>query len=51
MSIRAYYQIINDEAYGLQKHDSRDFIKDWTPGSRVEDCILSATIEVLKPGG
>jgi arsenite methyltransferase len=30
------------------KHDSRDFIKDWAPGSRIEDYIVSATIEAVK---
>ncbi len=33
------------------KDDSRDFIKDWAPGRGVEDYVLSATIEAIKPGG
>jgi len=33
------------------KDESRDFIKDWAPGRGVEDYVLSATIEAVKPGG
>ena len=33
------------------KDDSKDFIKDWAPGKGVEDYVLSATIEAVKPGG
>lgn len=32
------------------KDDSRDFIKDWAPGRGVEDYVVSATIEAIKPG-
>ncbi len=32
------------------KDESRDFIKDWAPGRGVEDYVLSATIEAVKPG-
>ncbi len=33
------------------KDASRAFIKDWAPGRGVEDYVLSATIEAVKPGG
>jgi arsenite methyltransferase len=31
------------------KYGSREFIKDWAPGSRVEDYVVSAAIEAVKP--
>lgn len=33
------------------KDESKDFIKDWAPGRGVEDFVVSATIEAVKPGG
>jgi SAM-dependent methyltransferase len=32
------------------KDDSREFIRDWAPGRGVEDYVVSATIEAVKPG-
>ena len=33
------------------KDESREFIKDWAPGRGVEDYVVSATIEGVKPNG
>jgi SAM-dependent methyltransferase len=31
------------------KDESREFIRDWAPGMRVEEFVVSATIEAVKP--
>jgi arsenite methyltransferase len=31
------------------KDESREFIREWVPGSKIEDCVVSATIEAIKP--
>jgi len=33
------------------KDQSRTFIRDWLPGSRVEDSVVSASIEAVRPQG
>jgi arsenite methyltransferase len=33
------------------KPESREFIRDWMPGTGAENYVASATIEALKPGG
>jgi SAM-dependent methyltransferase len=33
------------------KDESREFIRDWVPGGNVDDYVLSATIEAVKPRG
>jgi hypothetical protein len=31
------------------KDTSRSFIREWLPGKRIEDYLVSATIEAVKP--
>jgi len=31
------------------KDESKSFIRDWAPGRQIEDFIVSATIEAIKP--
>jgi len=35
----------------VPKDESREFIRDWAPGSGVEAYVVSAYIEAVKPGG
>ncbi len=32
------------------KDESREFIRNWIPDSKIEDYVISATIEAIKPG-
>jgi len=34
----------------VPKNESREFIRDWAPGRGVEDYVVSAYIEAIKPG-
>jgi SAM-dependent methyltransferase len=40
-----------EDIHVIVKEESRNFIRDWMPGSGVEKYVASATIEALKPGG
>jgi arsenite methyltransferase len=31
------------------KEESREFIREWEPGSRLEDYVVSAAIQAVKP--
>jgi hypothetical protein len=31
------------------KDESREFVRNWVPDSKVEDYVVSATIEAIKP--
>lgn len=42
-------RVRSDYARVAPKDESREFIRDWTPGRGVEDYVVSATIEAVKP--
>ena len=48
-------QILADSGFSdiriKPKDESKTFIKDWAPGRGVEDYVVSATIEAVKPSG
>jgi len=51
-TIRALLQVAGFERVRVDvREESREFIRDWMPGSGVEDYVASATIEAVKPGG
>jgi SAM-dependent methyltransferase len=39
-----------DQVRVSPKDESRDFIRDWAPGTPVTDYLVSASIEAIKPG-
>lgn len=51
-SIREMLQDAGFESIQIEvKPGSREFVKDWLPGTGVENYVASATIEAKKPGG
>lgn len=51
-SVQAMLQLAGFEKIRVQvKEGSREFIRDWLPGSGAENYVASATIEAAKPGG
>jgi SAM-dependent methyltransferase len=52
MELEEFLEMAGFESIVIEpKDESRDFIKEWAPGSNVEDYVLSATIEAIKPVG
>jgi SAM-dependent methyltransferase len=50
-AIRAHLQAAGFQSVKVDvKPESREFIRDWLPGSGVEDYVASATIEAQRPG-
>jgi len=51
-SIQTWLQVAGFERIRIEvKEGSREFIRDWLPGSGAENYVASATIEAVKPGG
>lgn len=51
-TIRALLRVAGFEEIRVDVNEaSREFIRDWLPGSGVENFVASATIEAVKPGG
>jgi SAM-dependent methyltransferase len=51
-TIRALLRVAGFESIRVDvKEQSREFIRDWLPGSGIEHYVASATIEAVKPGG
>ncbi len=52
-SIQAFENMLSGAGFeNIQiqpKAESRAFIRDWMPGSKIEDYVVSATIEAVKP--
>jgi arsenite methyltransferase len=51
-TLRALLRVAGFEGVRVDvRPESREFIRDWLPGSGVEDYVASAIIEAVKPGG
>ncbi|MBK6514715.1 MAG: arsenite methyltransferase [Polyangiaceae bacterium] len=51
-AVRGWLEGLGFEAIRVEVNpQSRAFIRDWMPGSGVEDYVASATIQAVKPGG
>lgn len=51
-TIRALLRDVGFDSIQVDVNErSREFIRDWLPGSGVENYVASATIQAVKPGG